>query len=538
MKKKAAKNAPLHILCMCSIVLNFNTGFSFANAESCGAGQQYGEYAAYTKNPHEANGQKCKIYQTVNLGSLSNDYATNVAMCQEHCNDYIEDGYNCFGFNVPQSDTEYQFNSCQMCFYNYVYDSNANYDWYMRVTQTGCHDCPYSTYKSSAGTAQCIACPAGSITEQIAADSVSDCRCNVGFTGPDGGPCSTCAAGSYKSTVGSAVCTTCPAGTQARINYQSYQIIYDTYCYYFSTSFEIYSVEQCAEACNAEDSCPAFYYTPDSESPSCTLCSDLQQSNHYLYDYYLKDGEPADGCYACPVGKYNTDAIECLDCPENSFTLTTGSTSCKCDVGFTGADGGSAISCSQCAAGKYKDTIGSATCSNCNSGHVSNAASSACIECEAGKYEENDACVNCGAYSNSVAGSTTCFCNAGASGPDGGLCSLCATGKYKNTPGSSACVECQNYKVALTTGRTICQSCVAGKYFTSTTLCTDCYEYSTSPSGAQTINNCFCVANYYKSSSSTCSECPDFSTSPDASDDPNDCLCNAGYEKSIGTCGQ
>lgn len=540
MKKNTAKNALIYILCMCSIVLEFNTGFLFANAESCGAGQQYGDYAAYKKNPNDVNGQKCKYYQVVNLGSLSNDYATNVAMCQEHCNDYVEDGYNCFGFNVPQSDTEYQFNSCQICGYSYLTDSNANYDWYMRTTLTGCHDCPYSTYKSSAGTAQCIACPAGSITEQIAADSVSDCRCNVGFTGPDGGPCSTCAAGSYKSTVGSAVCDTCAAGEHVRLNYQAYEIFNEKYCYYYAESYFSWTVEQCAERCDALENCQAFSYDSRPDWLACTICSNTEQSDGVQYDFYLKDGQPADGCYACPVGKYNTDAVECVDCPENSFTLTTGSTSCKCDVGFTGADGGSAISCSQCTAGKYKDTIGSATCSNCNSGYVSNAEYSGCIACEAGKYEESDVCNLCGAYSNSVAGSTTCFCNAGAFGPAGGPCQLCAVGKYKNIAGTSLCIDCGVGTVALTEGRTSCQNCVAGTYYTSSTLCTNCHEHSTSPSGAQTINDCYCVANYYKSSSSTCSTCPAFSTSPAGSDDVSECLCNPGYEfqSVLSTCEQ
>ena len=100
--------------------------------------------------------------------------------------------------------------------------------------------------------------------------------------------------------------------------------------------------------------------------------------------------------------------------------------------------------CTQCVNGKYKSLIGSAACSNCNSGYVSNDDYSDCIPCEAGKYEENDECLSCAAInvnSYSVAGSTACLCNAGSSGPDDGPCVLCQAGKYKSSAGSSSCTD-------------------------------------------------------------------------------------------------
>jgi hypothetical protein len=37
------------------------------------------------------------------------------------------------------------------------------------------------------------------------------CLCDAGFTGPNNGACTPCAAGTYKSLTGSAACTSCPA---------------------------------------------------------------------------------------------------------------------------------------------------------------------------------------------------------------------------------------------------------------------------------------------------------------------------------------
>ena len=61
-----------------------------------------------------------------------------------------------------------------------------------------------------AGTGYSGSCPANS-NSPAGSDALTDCTCNAGFTGPDGGPCSQCAAGKYKSMTGSEACSSCPA---------------------------------------------------------------------------------------------------------------------------------------------------------------------------------------------------------------------------------------------------------------------------------------------------------------------------------------
>ena len=69
-------------------------------------------------------------------------------------------------------------------------------------------------------------------------------------------------------------------------------------------------------------------------------------------------------------------------------------------------------------------------------------------ECPANYVHFFKNCLACPANSNSPAGSlalTSCACNAGFSGPDGGSCTACVAGKYKastQADGSSACTAC------------------------------------------------------------------------------------------------
>ena len=61
------------------------------------------------------------------------------------------------------------------------------------------------------GTGAVGACPKDS-SSPAGSDTLADCRCNAGSTGPDGGACTLCAAGKFKAGTGSAECTDCEAG--------------------------------------------------------------------------------------------------------------------------------------------------------------------------------------------------------------------------------------------------------------------------------------------------------------------------------------
>ena len=45
--------------------------------------------------------------------------------------------------------------------------------------------------------------------DKSTSDQLTDCTCNVGYSGPDGIECNVCVGGTYKDTTGSNICTEC-----------------------------------------------------------------------------------------------------------------------------------------------------------------------------------------------------------------------------------------------------------------------------------------------------------------------------------------
>ena len=88
-----------------------------------------------------------------------------------------------------------------------------------------------------------------------------------------------------------------------------------------------------------------------------------------------------------------------------------------------------------CPAGKFKAASGPAACSDCPSGTYSSSSGAV----SAGT------CVACPTHSASPPGSDAsgdCTCNAGYTGPNGGTCTACEEGKYKDSSGTGACTAC------------------------------------------------------------------------------------------------
>jgi hypothetical protein len=81
------------------------------------------------------------------------------------------------------------------------------------ATCTDCGAGTYSTAVGASGSSTCIACPSNS-TSPAGSAALTNCTCNIGSTGPNGGgPCAACMAGKYKTSKGSVACTDCGAGT-------------------------------------------------------------------------------------------------------------------------------------------------------------------------------------------------------------------------------------------------------------------------------------------------------------------------------------
>jgi len=137
---------------------------------------------------------------------------------------------------------------------------------------------------------------------------------------------------------------------------------------------------------------------------------------------------PLNTCAACTFS--NATNVVC-------FLFSPSRCDCTCNVGFVGDQ------CTECMSGKYKTALGNAVCTSCGETNISTAAGAT----------NTSTCAVCPANSNSLAESsaaTACRCNAGWTGPNGGLCTQCEAGKFKALVGSMQCDDC-----------------VAGKYSTS-----------------------------------------------------------------------
>jgi len=167
----------------------------------------------------------------------------------------------------------------------------------------------------------------------------------------------------------------------------------------------------------------------------------------------------------CSSGKvYNNTNLACSDCPVGKYT----------------SDG---LICIECQPGAYQDTMGKSACSSCDKGKYSTArASTQCLDCEAGKYQEvmgKQSCIACviGYYAEAVGASA---------------CSRCPKGKYsEHLSNNVRCLDCSNSKTTANEGAisdTEC-ACDAQSYLPwtgtgSSGTCTSCPPGMTCEFGA------------------------------------------------------
>jgi hypothetical protein len=390
-----------------------------------------------------------------------------------------------------------------------------------------CTQCVAGKYKAGAGNGDCMACGAGKygvVTGQTAEEWCTTCgagKYRVETGGSAEASCTACGAGTYRKE-GSAEssCTGCGAGkyrVETGGSSEGSCASCGTGKYRVETGG---SSEGSCTVCNvgkygtatgqtAEASCSpcgAGKYrveTGGSSEASCTVCG--------AGKYGVATGQTTEAsCTACGVGKYGvatgkTSEASCTDCGAGKYQVETGGSSeASCTVCGTGKYGfgtGQTLetSCTDCGAGKYGVSTGQtaeasctvciagkygvetgrsseASCTSCGAGKygvgTGRIAEASCRVCDASKYgvdTQQTSCLACPPYSNSPPGSTsvtTCTCNTGSTGPSGGPCSQCAAGKFKDTPGTDACITCLvgKYGAVGAAAESECLACPAGKF--------------------------------------------------------------------------
>ena len=451
------------------------------------------------------------------------------------------------------------------------------------VSSSACAACPAATY-SSADRTHCLMCPSDS-SSPTSSDEVADCTCNAGYTGPHGGPCTACVAGTYKPAAGSVACTLCGAGK-------------------YSTTVGALSVSTCLD-------CPAATYS-SADRTHCVMCPS-DSSSPILSDevtdcvcnaaYTGPNGGPCTACVAgtykpaagsaactlCGAGKYSTtvgalSVSTCLNCAEGKYSETVGAsgeylcaycpaystcpegsasaTACRCNVGYSGSDGSA---CSACSQGTYKPVTGSSACSPCPIGmYNERTGTSVCDQCSTGATTLQVG--SCSVF--------YCVCQPGYFGPAATFdsigaevampCEKCAKAMYKSAIGSHECGWCPVNTYADLLGATACLNCpthstnfrVGG--LNRSEIRADCKCFPGYTSDGNTVFYCnACPAGAWKSidgsapctsceagkystmvaaiSEDVCRECPKQSNSPARSGAITNCTCNPGYTNPPGT---
>jgi hypothetical protein len=447
-----------------------------------------------------------------------------------------------------------------------------------------CTACPAGTYKTRAGDWPCEPCPLHtfsvataktdsacttclsisgnlpSITLQVGSSVQTQCLCDYGYTGADGGTCRACGVGKYKDSQGSATCSICAVDT-----------------------YQPFTAKTASTDCST---CPASSVSPAGSS-SLTSCECKP-------GYF---GENGGTCRECYAGRYKTQKgpHDCTLCESGKFSSAIGASSagtCEKCHDFTVAEAGSSVrsdchcksgyftenigletaKCVQCKQGSYNSDLNAVACSKCSAGKytadIGATSGEVCLTCESGYSEEGFAqCEPCPLNSTTFPGFrdhlNDCKCDPGYTGKDGQTCVHCLPGKFKEDYGSAVCSDCpvDTYStqfaaefqsdcqdcaakteaprgsdsrddckchvgytstVAGTDGE-VCEECSAGKFkavlghaecskcpqdtyvdktgSSSVNACMQCFENSMSPEGSVALENCLCIGGFERAAS-------------------------------------
>lgn len=240
---------------------------------------------------------------------------------------------------------------------------------------------------------------------------------------------------------------------------------------------------------------------------------------------------------ACNGGEYHTpcggnSAGECVPCttcgPGYTVSGCGGSSAGTCSqcgaiaLGSYFTTGGSCAT-SVCGAGSYSSSTFSTSCDSCGSKAYSLAGSSSC-KCNAG-YFQYPTCWTCtagyecssntqsactaGKYSKEGASACTrCLAGMYSSGSASQSCSFCAAGTY-SLEGAAACIACTSGQYSGSSPSTACVSCDAGKYngVSSATQCQSCVPGTYSAAGAAACTACSPGQYSWDSAATTCTLC-------------------------------
>ena len=370
----------------------------------------------------------------------------------------------------------------------------------------------------------CTSCGPGQY-KNPSAHSCSDCANGKKSSAAVNANCENCGAGQYSFST--KLCKDCGPG-----QYSSSSSGANSEC--FSCASGKYSSGASNSVCA---SCgPGQYKDPsDVAGPSsCLPCEDGTIST-------LNANAVCDDCIAGTEKKSHTECSQCLPgkhSMEGPQSIHKNHECKECENGKFTAEYGRSTFCSDCTAGKEKESH--TACSLCMGGQFSEEISNhRCTDCDAGKFSEpfywtfglNEQHIvtnvgvdvtqgsNTGTLKEALSGDTTSIVvEVTSSGFGfiftadknliiGGITVLTDNINSATKNGAIVCKDCPDGYIQPSMGRPSCHGCGFGKHKVSPTECKDCEIGKISIGTANHVCD-RCPAGKYKTSHTVCSDCP------------------------------
>lgn len=275
--------------------------------------------------------------------------------------------------------------------------------------------------------AECVPCPVGRYN---AGDSKDHARCKPCAAGSyasnqSATACKLCAAGAFAPTAGLGACTKCATGKHAASA--------------GAAACNLCGIDKAGmfadvEGLTACKTCPDGTFSWLAGAVACGVGEGCSPGR-----YHARSTTEGFHCEKCPIGKYAPlmNAVSCKDCAVGRYQMTPGQNECepsRCTAGefydakrYPGCGNCPAgkfsvlkdgvlfpgTSCQACPHGQYQWKVGSPSCyeSNCLPGSYQFKFSRECVGCAAGQFQPflgQGSCLKCPEGTHSKAGSTKC----------------------------------------------------------------------------------------------------------------------------------
>jgi hypothetical protein len=260
---------------------------------------------------------------------------------------------------------------------------------------TACEECGDGLFKATVGNGPCDPCTNGLVLNS----DRTGCGCPPGYTGPS---CTECAENFFMSSGGA--CVECPAGSAREVG------------------DDMMSCTCTGNLVNEESS-------PTTTTTVCSICATgyYRESFKSQRHHSLLKTEP---CILCNTSYFRVGE-ECQPCPGGSSrNIDDPEGSCTCISALVTSDGSTTTSdgpCNKCAENFFMSSGG------------------ACVECPAGSAREvGDDMMSCTCTGNLVNGDTTVCSKESSPTTTTTVCSICATGYYRESFKSQTepCILC------------------------------------------------------------------------------------------------